>query len=123
MVRDPVTVGPNVTIGQFMDDIVRNRRYTTYPVTDNGRVLGLLPFRCVAEVPRREWDARPVRDCMLLRSTVPVVSEEDELIDVAAELGASGVRRALVLDGERLVGLLSITDVLAALQLRAPRRS
>ena len=57
------------------------------------------------------------------RSGVPVVSEEDELIDVAAELGESDVRRALVLDGERLVGLLSITDVLGALEFRAPRRS
>jgi Zn-dependent protease/predicted transcriptional regulator len=121
MVRDPVTARPDETIGEFIDETVSSRRYTTYPVTENGRVLGLLPFRCVAEVPRREWDSRTVRDCMLPLDEVPVVAEGDELIDAAAELGEKAVNRALVLDGERLVGLLSGTDVARALELRARR--
>ena len=122
MVRDPVTTRPDVTIGQLMDDTVWNRRYTTYPVTENGHVGGLLPFRSVAEVPRREWDERTVRDCMLPLDRVPLVSEDDELIDAAAELSESGVRRALVVDGERLLGLLSATDVARVFELRRPRR-
>ena len=27
--------------------------------------MGLLPFRCVANVPRAEWDERRVRDCLV----------------------------------------------------------
>ena len=118
MVRDPITTRPDVTLGDFMDDLVWNRRYTTYPVTVDGQAVGLLPFRAVAAVPRREWDARLVRDCMLPRDRVPVVTAEDELVDAAAELSDNDVRRALVLDGDRLVGLLSITDVARALELR-----
>jgi Zn-dependent protease/CBS domain-containing protein len=123
MVTDPVTTRPDVTLGDFMDDVVWNRRYTTYPVTDNGHAVGLLPFRSVAAVPRREWDAQTVRDCMLPREQVPIVEPDDELIDAAAELTENEVRRALVVDGERLVGLLSITDLARALQLRDPRRA
>ena len=94
------------------------RRYTTYPVVEDGRALGLLPFRCVAEVPRREWDTRLVRDCMIPRDRVPVVNEMDDAIDAAAELSEGDVNRALVLDGDRLAGLLSVTDVARALQIR-----
>ncbi|MDQ3874495.1 MAG: site-2 protease family protein, partial [Actinomycetota bacterium] len=54
MVRDPVTVSPDLTLGQFMDDVVWARRYTTYPVVSDGQAVGLLPFRCVAQVPRSE---------------------------------------------------------------------
>ena len=122
MVADPVTTSPEVTLGDFMDDIVWSRRYTTYPVTVDGRAVGLLPFRAVAAVPRREWDSRTVRECMLPRERVPVVEAEDELIDAAADLSEHDVHRALVLDGERLVGLLSITDLARALELRKPRR-
>jgi Zn-dependent protease len=118
MVRDPVSTRADVTLGEFMDDLVWSRRYTTYPVTDDGRAVGLLPFRCVAEVPRSEWDTRTVGDCMIPRDDVPVVAEEDELIDAAGELGENDVNRALVLDGERLVGLLSVTDVARALEMR-----
>jgi Zn-dependent protease/CBS domain-containing protein len=121
MVRDPVTAKPDMTLGAFMDELVSQRRYTTYPVVEDGRAVGLLPFRCVAEVPRREWDTRLVRDCMIPRDRVPVVGETDDLIDAAAELASSDVNRALVLDGDRLVGLLSVTDVARALQIRQLR--
>jgi Zn-dependent protease/CBS domain-containing protein len=121
MVRDPATVSQSVSIGQFMDETVLPNRYTTYPVTDNGRAVGLLPFKCVAEVPRSEWDNRTIRDCMLPRDRVPVLDENDELVDVVAELGESP-GRGLVLDGDRLVGLLSISDLARALETNGRRR-
>jgi Zn-dependent protease/predicted transcriptional regulator len=121
MVREPITVPQNLSLGQFMDQVVWPNRYTTYPVTDNGRAVGLLPFKCVAEVPRAEWDSRTVRDCMLPRDQVPVLDENDELVEVVDELGeAPG--RGLVLDGERLVGLLSISDLARALETNGRRR-
>jgi Zn-dependent protease/CBS domain-containing protein len=118
VVREPVTAGPDLTIAEFMDDIVWKARHTTYPVTDNGHALGLLPFRCVAQVPRSEWEKRTVRDCMLPVEQVPVVSPDDELTDAAAELSEGDIHRALVVDGDRFVGLLSATDVARALELR-----
>jgi len=124
MVRDPATVPPTLTLGQFMDDVVWSRRYTSYPVVEGDRPLGLLRFRQVAEVPRSEWDSRPVRDCMIGRDDVLVVDERDEVIDVLPELSEEG-GRALVLDGDRLVGFLSITDVARALEIgkRTRRRA
>jgi Zn-dependent protease/CBS domain-containing protein len=118
VVREPVTARPDLTIAEFMDDIVWKARHTTYPVTDNGHALGLLPFRCVAEVPRSEWETRTVADCMVPADQVPVVSEDDELFDAAAELSEGGIHRALVVDGDRFVGLLSATDVARALEIR-----
>jgi CBS domain-containing protein len=79
--------------------------------------VGLIPFRCVAEVPRSDWDDRTVRDCMLDRDAVPVLEEDDELVDALAELSQHGVGRGLVLDGDRLAGLVSITDLARALEV------
>ena len=121
MIRDPVTVGPRQTIGELMDDVVWTHRHTTYPVVDDGRAVGLLPFRCIAQVPRREWDDRTVSDCMLERDQVPLLSEDEPLEQALIDLG-DGVGRGLVVDGERLVGLLSITDLVRALEAAPPRR-
>jgi Zn-dependent protease len=122
MVRDPVTVHADTSIGQFMDDVAWQRRFTTYPVVDDGRVVGLLAFRCVAETPRSEWDRRAVRDCMIERDRVPVLDEDDRAVDALAELSAADVHRGLVLDGQRLAGFLSITDLARALEVGGPRR-
>jgi Zn-dependent protease/predicted transcriptional regulator len=121
MVGEPVTTRADATLGEFMDDVVSRTRYTAYPVTDNGSAVGLLPFSCVADVPRREWDTRSVRDCMIPRDEVPVVGPDEELMHAAEELAESDLHRALVLDGEQLVGLLSITDVARALEMRRRR--
>jgi Zn-dependent protease len=122
MVRDPVTVPPSLTLGDFMDGIVWARRHTAYPVVENGRALGLLPFRCVAEVPRGEWDVRLVRDCLVPLDEVPVLEEDEELVDALQELSSGKVQRGLVLDGERLAGFLSISDVARALEAGRRRR-
>ena len=117
MVRNPATVREDMTLGEFMDDIVWTRRFTTYPVLDDGRVVGLLPFRCVAEIPRSEWDERRVRDCMLGRDEVAVLHPDDDLSDALEELAEGELHRGLVVEGDRLVGLLSITDLPRALEV------
>jgi Zn-dependent protease len=122
MARHPVAVPAGLSLGRFVDEVVHVGRYTTYPVTENGSVVGLLPFRRVAEVPRAEWEHRTARDAMIPLADVPTVAEDDDLMDAAGELGESDVNRALVLDGDRLVGLLSVTDVARALEMRRPGR-
>jgi Zn-dependent protease len=121
MIRDPVTVPAAMTLGRFMDEIAWSRRYTTYPVVENGTVLGLLAFRSVAEVSRSRWDDRSARDCLIPLDHVPVLHEDDAAIDALAKLSESNVNRGLVLDGGRLAGLISITDLARALEIGGPR--
>ena len=122
MIAEPVTVPADVTLGEFMDRVAWNRRYTSYPVTDDGRTIGLLAFRCVAEVPRSEWDTRTVRDCMIPLERVPVLREDEAAVDALAELSETDVNRGVVLDNGRLAGFVSITDLARALEVGAPRR-
>ena len=122
MVRNPVTVDADFTLGQFVDDVAGRRRYTTYPVLEDGRPVGLLPFRSVVGVPRSEWDRRRVRDSMIRREQLPLLDEGEPAIDALAELSSSDVNRGLVVDNEHLAGLLSITDLARALEVRRPSR-
>ena len=123
MVREPATVAPDLALGRFMDEVMWARRYTSYPVVEAGRPLGLLPFRCVAQVPRAEWDLRTVRDCMVPLDRVPRLRGDQELTDALVELTESDVHRGLVLDDAGgLAGLLSITDLVRALETGALRR-
>jgi len=121
MSRDPATVRQDASVGQFMDDALWSRRFTTYPVVDDGHPVGLLPVRCVAEIPRGEWDARSVRDCMLRLDEVPVLAPGERVLDALEKLDQSDVDRALVVEDGRLVGLLSVTDLARALEIGSPR--
>lgn len=111
MVRDPVTVDPRQTIGEFLRDVVTRQRHSAYPVVDRSRVVGLLLLQRAAEVPREEWDARSVGDRQVPLAEVPTVAPDAALADVVDELGDDGPRHALVLEAGRLVGLLSASDI------------
>jgi Zn-dependent protease len=118
MAREPVAVTPDLTLSRFIDDVARRTRFTTYPVVEDGeRPVGLLTFRQVTGAPRADWDAARVGDHMIPRDGVPVVSPDDRAEDAFREVLGEDVRRALVVDRGRLVGLLSITDFMRAIEL------
>jgi Zn-dependent protease len=122
MSGDPITVPADYSLGQFMDEVAWQRRFTTYPVLDDGKVVGLLAFRCVSEVPRREWDERSVRDCMIPAAQVPSLREDEPAVEALADLSRAEVQRGIVLEDGNLVGLISISDLARALEAR-PRSS
>jgi Zn-dependent protease/CBS domain-containing protein len=118
MVRRPVTVDADSTIGQFMDAAAASQHhFTTYPVVEGGAPVGLLAVGSVARVPRSEWDTRRVRDTMIPLDQVPVLTEDERAVDALAELSA-GADRGLVVDNGHLDGFLSINDLVRALEVR-----
>jgi Zn-dependent protease/CBS domain-containing protein len=121
MTPNPVVVSPDTTLGEFMDKIVLSQRHTTYPVVDDDKPVGLLPFRCVASVPRGEWDVRRVRDCLISLDKVPVLGEVKDAVDALAELSQSAGGHGLVVSNGGLAGIISTSDLARALEARRSR--
>jgi Zn-dependent protease len=122
MTPHPVSVQPDLPLGRFVDDVVWRERHTTYPVVDDGSPVGLLPFRAVAEAPRAGWDGTTVAERMLTIDRVPLLTPEEPLADAFRQVASSDVGRGLVVEDRRLVGLLSVSDLARALELRPPAR-
>jgi Zn-dependent protease len=122
MVRDPVTVDADFTLGRFMDEVASSRRFTTYPVVEGDRPMGLLAFSSVASVPRSDWDTQRVRDSMIPLDRVPLLMEDTKAVEALAALSSPTSNRALVVDNGHLAGLLSITDLARALEVDRPTR-
>jgi CBS domain-containing protein len=124
MTPDPVSVPAGYTIGRLIDEVAWQRRHTSYPVLDDGHVVGLLAFRCLSSIPRNTWDARSIRECMLPLDQVPQLRADAAAIDALVELSETSVNRGVVLDGGRLVGIISAADLGRALEVRprTPRR-
>lgn len=121
MVPHPITARPEQTLGEFMDQIAGAARHTVYPVVgDGGEVVGILPFSSVPHVPRGEWDARRVGECMLVRDEVPVLALHEPALEALNDLNEGDLHRGLVVEDGRLAGLISISDI--ARVLAVPRR-
>ena len=70
-------------------------------------------------MPRGEWEHRRVREAMTPVGETLVMEPGRPLADGLSDLAGSPVGRALVCSGDRLDGLLSITDVARVVELRS----
>lgn len=119
MTPDPVTVHPSLTISQFFE-AVRPRGHSVYPVSDNGALRGLMSLKRAGDVPQDDRDAVKVQDVMLPAADVPVVRAATPMMDVLPLL-RQGPGRAVVVEGDRIDGLISISDIAKALELEQAR--
>jgi Zn-dependent protease/CBS domain-containing protein len=111
MVRDPITVPSDLTLQEFSEGVFTEHRHSVYPVMENGAVVGLFAARDLGAAPRTSSLAARIGMRMQPLSQVVVVEQRDELPDAFTRLLETDLRRAVVLDGSRLAGLLSLSDV------------
>lgn len=116
--EEPITVEPEMPLDEFMDRCFFRYRHVAYPVLDGDRPVGLISFRSVLALPRESWHERRVRDAMVPLERLPTLKPETPLESAVEQLAQTESNRGLVLDGDRLAGLLSITDATRVIEAR-----
>jgi len=114
MTRDPKAVSPDQPVSEVLR-IMRGEDVGMVPITEGngqGRVAGVVTDRDIA-LYLGENDEKPsnvrVRDVMT--TTVVRVAPEDDLSDVSRKMEDAQVRRILVCEGDRLVGVIATADL------------
>jgi len=114
MTRDPKAVSPDQPVSEVLR-IMRSEDVGMVPITEGngqGRVAGVVTDRDIA-LYLGENDEKPsnvrVRDVMT--TTVVRVAPEDDLSDVSRKMEDAQVRRILVCEGDRLVGVIATADL------------
>lgn len=122
MSRDPVQVPDWIVLQELLDSYATQHRFTSFPVRDfDGRPSGLVMLPQVRTVPaERRRDVR-VRDVMWRRDEVPTARADEPLVDLLERMGNLPATRALVLDHDHLLGIVSPSDVARMMQLASLR--
>lgn len=111
MSADPVTISPHLTVEELVDGHLLRGRYQSFPVVDDGRILGLVTLDQVKGVSRDRWTQRRVSDIMLDTDRVAMVAPDEDMLEVMDRMRDSEVRRVLVASDDALVGIVSSSDV------------
>jgi PDZ domain-containing secreted protein/Zn-dependent protease/predicted transcriptional regulator len=119
MTADPVVVPGTRSVAEFLDD-KRVRDHSTYPVTEDGKLLGLVSLRLASAVPPARRADTTVADVMLPANQTPVVRPDVPIFDALDPL-RTAPGRAVVMDGGRIVGIVSGSDVAKAVEVERTR--
>jgi Zn-dependent protease len=118
MTRDPVTVGPEVSLARLVEDYVYAYHYDLFPVVDGGRLVGLVSTRLIRQVPRPQWATTAVGDILAPPGPDNTVAPEADAVKALSIMRRSGNSRLMVAEGDRLVGIVALKDLLNFLSLK-----
>jgi Zn-dependent protease/predicted transcriptional regulator len=126
MTREVVHVTPDLSVARAVDDFFWQHHVSSFPVVDGARVVGILSIRQLGEIPRERWAETPVGSAMQRIADPLTIAPGDHLWAALQKLSANGLGRLAVLDAGRLVGYLSVKDVMHVLTVataaaRGPR--
>ncbi len=113
-----LTVDPDLTVDRFLHEVALVRRFSTYPLVDgSGALVGLVTLNRLRSVAPPARASTRLRDIACPVQEIPVAHAGESLAALLPRLAGCSDGRAVVVDGGRVVGVLSPSDVSRALQL------
>jgi CBS domain-containing protein len=103
-------------VADVLGDITTRLRFTSLPVVDDrGALVGLVTLRRLRQVPPEQRATTRLAAVACPRDRLVTVAPDEPLADLLGRVSADEDGRALVLEGGRLVGIVSPTDIMRAL--------
>jgi predicted transcriptional regulator len=118
MTREPVTVSPGLNITGLVLDYFYRYHYKMFPVVENDSVKGCITTKEVKEIPREQWEKYTVGNLFKPCSNENTISLRDDAVKVLSLMNQTGNSRLMVMDGEKLAGIVTLKDLLEFLSLK-----
>jgi Zn-dependent protease/CBS domain-containing protein len=115
---NPVTVPPDTPVGRLVDDYIYRHHYKMFPIVDQGRLVGCVTMQQVKSVPREQWSTVTVGQIGRSCAEANTVPPQADAMKVLGLMNRTHVSRVMVADDGRLVGIVSLRDLLRFLAVR-----
>lgn len=118
MNTEPVTVPPDKSVDQLVEDYMVKYHHKLFPVVREDRLIGCITSGDVKEVPRDEWDQHTVGEVSERCSDDRTISPDTEVVEALSRMHGSGQSRLMVVDDGKLVGVISLKDLMNYLSIK-----
>jgi Zn-dependent protease/CBS domain-containing protein len=118
MELNPVTVASSLSVAELAQDYVVQHQLRTLPVVDGSTLVGYINTREINQVPRAEWRRRTVGELSRAVSADHTIDRTVDAMKALSKMSQTGNNRLMVVDGDRLVGVVALKDLLKFLSLK-----
>ncbi len=91
-------------------------KHLGFPVTDRGSLMGIITLTDLARTPVLDRDAMQVRDVMT--KDVIVLPPHAPVMEALRIMTRSDIGRIPVMDGDKIVGIITKSDIFTVIELR-----
>ncbi len=123
-VADSMTAHPHtapgwISVEELIQRYVLGDRHSAYPVENtDGSIAGLVTLSELRTVAPDQRATTLVRDVAVPRERVPVADPREPLVALLERMAQTEGKRALVMDADRLVGIVTMSDIAKLVEVR-----
>ncbi|MFA9476903.1 site-2 protease family protein [Phycisphaerales bacterium AB-hyl4] len=119
MKQNPVTLNVDVPIDRVVDDFLYRYNYKMFPVVEDGdRVVGCITINQIKALPREKWEQTRVSDVYEPCDDTNTIQLDKDPLDALTAMSQTQRSRLIVLEGDRLVGIVSLKDLMDFLSMK-----
>jgi Zn-dependent protease/predicted transcriptional regulator len=118
MTRELLTVSPDASVQQLVSDYFLVHPHGGYPVVSSGKLLGVVTMSSVRSIPREKREIERVSEAMVPYERTFTVSPNALAIDALQLMAKNGVGRLIVMDGDRIAGMVTRGDLMKTMKAR-----
>ncbi|MGH6948934.1 MAG: site-2 protease family protein [Kiloniellales bacterium] len=118
MHRQPIAVDPDLSVDRLIDDYVYRHYFRVFPVVTSERLIGLVTLDDVKKVGRDRWTETRVADIMEGASPDNCIRADAPALEALNRMREKSLSKLMVVDGSRLIGIVTLRDLLGFLSLK-----
>lgn len=112
-----VTITPDLTINEMVDQYVYKHYQKAFPVVDNGKLVGIVTLQTLLSLDRHKWHWLHVASVMEHPSDDNTVALDSGAYDALEKMQNLGKEMLMVTSDGRFMGAISFRDVAAYLSI------
>ncbi|MGC1213560.1 MAG: site-2 protease family protein [Micromonospora sp.] len=116
MTPQPQTAAGEMTVADFVDHYLFAYRHSALPLIEEGRPVGLVTLDRVRGIPADQRASTTLAQVACRSDELVLASPDEPLNDLLPRLSECADGRALVVTDQRLVGIVSPSDISRAVQ-------
>lgn len=113
-----VAVTPESSLEELVEDYFYRYKHGGFPVVRGEKILGIVTVDDVRKIPKEKRVEVRTKDVMTPADRLVFVTPDEPAVDALIKLSKHNVGRLPVLKGERLVGILTRSDVIKSIRAR-----
>ncbi|MBN1360446.1 MAG: site-2 protease family protein [Sedimentisphaerales bacterium] len=118
MKEQPVTVPASTSVDELVNNYFYKYHYKMFPVSNGAGLSGCVTTRQIKDIPRDEWQRHTAGEILEPCSPDNTITPDTDALKALALMKRSDKSRLLVAEGDRLLGVLTLKDMLKFLSLK-----
>jgi Zn-dependent protease/CBS domain-containing protein len=118
MNTNPVTVTPSISVGELVEKYIYKHHFKMFPVVKDDKLLGCVTIKQIKEIPKEERDKHKVEELIKSCSPENTISKDEDAMKALSLMKRSNASRIMVVEGNKLVGVIALKDMLQFLSLK-----